>query len=42
MDGNFYVITEYEKAPLKFGVALGIRAPPDTKWVPDAIYQTWI
>jgi hypothetical protein len=31
MDGNFYVITEYEDAPLKFGIALGIR-PNHGEW----------
>ncbi len=32
MDGNFYVINDYEGAFLKFGVAMGVSPPSNYIW----------
>ena len=32
MDGNFYVVTEYQNANPKFGVSTGISPPADETW----------
>lgn len=42
LDGNFYIVTDYENANPKFGVALGMRPPVDVEWKENAIYQMYI
>lgn len=42
MDGNFYVVIDYEGADPKFGVGLGMRPPKDVKWVENGMYQMYI
>lgn len=38
LDGNFYVVTDYEGAVPKLGVALGMRPPADHSWTEDGYY----
>lgn len=40
LNGNFYVVTDYPNALLKFGVSLGIT--PNGTWQKDAVYQSYI